>query len=340
MRNRRLLLVGPRRAEVAEGTVDPGAGGPAEVWIRTRYSLVSAGTEGATFANRTGDVRYPTGIGYAAVGEVIREGKEFPQARIGDLVLTYSPHEEVARARGVCVPLPDGLDPRTALFARLASVALTAVWVSSAELGDWVAVIGQGVVGNLCAQLFQNAGAEVVGIDRAARRLELARAAGIRHTVLAVDDDQVRQEVLALTGGLGAQVSVEAVGSPALVAGALRLTRRLGEVVLLGSPRGEHRTDITPLLNQVHLWENGCVTLRGAHEWRFPVRDRSREDPVSKHSLEDNTRLAFRLLADGRLRVQGLLTHLAPPSAVQDVYTGVCDRQEEYLGVAFDWGRE
>lgn len=337
MQNRRIVFVGPRRAEVESCSVDWDALGPGEVWIRTRFSLVSGGTEGAAFTDRSGDTRYPTRLGYAAVGEVIKEGTDFPEARAGQLVLTYSPHEGVARASGLCVPLPAGLDPRAAIFARLASVAMTAVWVSAVGLGDAVAVIGQGVVGNLCAQLFQLAGAEVIGIDRSARRVALAQSVGIAHTVQAMDDEQVRHDVLALTGALGTHVTVEAVGNPALVLPATKFTRKLGEVILLGSPRGEHIADVTAVLNRVHLWENGCLTLKGAHEWRFPIRDRSREDPTAKHSLEHNTKLAFRLLADGRLRVGGLLTHVVAPSEAQSVYTGVCDRQDEYFGVLFDW---
>ena len=314
--------------------------GAQEVWIRTRYSLVSGGTEGAAFENRAGDQRYPAHVGYAAVGEVIREGADFPEARLGQTVLTYSPHAALARAWGVCVPLPAGLEVRTAAFARLASVAMTALWVSSVELGDAVAVIGQGVVGNLCAQLFQNAGADVIAIDRSGVRVQVARAVGLRHTIQAADDEQVRREVLALTGGLGTHTTVEAVGHPALAVAATALTRKLGEVILLGSPRGAHVTDATPLLNRVHLWENGCLTLKGAHEWRFPIRDRSAEDPGAKHSLEHNTRLAFRLLGDGRLRVAELLTHVASPSQAQELYAAVCSRPDEVLGVLFDWEHE
>lgn len=340
IQSRRIVFVAQRRAEVERYNVDFDALGPEGVWIKTRYSLVSGGTEGAAFENRNGDMRYPTRLGYAAVGEVLKEGRDFPEARAGQLVLTYSPHEGIARASGICVPLPAGLDPAIATFARLASVAMTAVWVSTVQLGDAVAVIGLGVVGNLCAQLFQNAGAEVIGIDRSARRVQLGSGVGLRHTVQAMDDAQVRKDVLALTEGLGTRVTVEAVGHPALAVSATGFTRKLGEVILLGSPRGEHITDVTAMLNKVHLWDNGCLTLKGAHEWRFPVRDRGREDPNAKHSLEDNTKLGFRMLADGRLRVSELLTHIAAPSEAQSVYTGVCSRQDEYLGVLFDWQKE
>lgn len=337
MRARRIVFTGPRRAEVEPLDVDPEGDGPAAVWIRTRYSLVSGGTEGAAFLNRTGDTHYPCAVGYGAVGEVIRAGSDFPAARPGQLVLTYSPHQDLARASGICVPLPADMDPAVAVFARLGSVALTAVWVAEAELGDSVAVIGLGLVGNLCAQLFALAGADVIGIDRSPHRLALAAAVGIADGILADNERQVREAVLARTAGQGVHTAVEAVGNPALVLAATSYTRKLGQVILLGSPRGALSSDLTPLLNRVHLWEHGCVTLKGAHEWRFPLLDRSRQDPSAKHSLEANTRLALRLLANGRLRASELRSHVAAPASAQAVYEGVCDHQEEYLGVVFDW---
>jgi UDP-N-acetyl-D-mannosaminuronate dehydrogenase len=44
--------------------------------------------------------------------------------------------------------------------------------VSDAELGDWVAVYGLGLVGNLCAQLFALAGCRVIGIDLFQERID------------------------------------------------------------------------------------------------------------------------------------------------------------------------
>src|SRR6185437_2828818 len=75
----RVVIAEPGRAELQEVPVDESAWGPNEVWIRTRYTLISAGTEGAAFVDATGDHRYPIRPGYAAVGKVIHEGSEFPE---------------------------------------------------------------------------------------------------------------------------------------------------------------------------------------------------------------------------------------------------------------------
>ena len=340
LRNARVSITEPGRAGLQEVELDEGAWPADEVWIRTHYSLISAGTEGAAFANATGSHRYPASPGYAAVGEVLHEGTDFPAVRRGDLVFCYGGHQRYARARLLCLKLPAGLDPSFAPFARMATVPLTALRVSALELGDWAAVIGQGAVGILCAQLLQLAGVEAIGIDLAPRRLELARACGVRHLVDgAAGDDATKRRVLELTDGRGVEATVEAVGDPRTIHLACQITGSLGEVILLGSPRGAYEADVTQVLNYVHLWGNGCLTFKGAHEWRYPVRaGASREgDPVPKHSLERNTRIVFDLMRDGRLHYRPLRTHVLPPERAQEAYVGLRDRKNEYLGVVFDW---
>jgi threonine dehydrogenase-like Zn-dependent dehydrogenase len=335
----RVVFPAPNRVALERVQLDEQVWGEHEVWIRTHYSLISAGTEGAAFTNLAGDQRYPAYPGYSAVGEVIKEGSEFPEVRRGDLVFTYSGHQQYARARLLCVKVPEGLDPSYIPFVRMATVAMTALRVSSLELGDWAAVIGQGLVGNMCAQLLQLAGVETIGIDLAQRRLELARQCGIRHLVDAsVGEEAVREAVLALTEGRGVEATVEAVGNPRTIHLAARITGRLGEIILLGSPRGTYETDLTQVLNYVHLWGNGCLTLKGAHEWRYPVRAvRHGREPAPKHSIERNTLIAFRLMASGRLAYHPLRTHLLSPEQAAEAYTGLRDRKDEYVGVVFDW---
>jgi hypothetical protein len=93
------------------------------------------------------------------------------------------------------------------------------------------------------------------------------------------------------------------------------------------------------VLNFVYLWGNGCLTHKGAHECRYPVRAGAlREgDPVPKHSLERNTRFVFDLMRTGRLRYRPLRTHVLPPDRDQEAYAGLRNRKNEYLGVVFAW---
>ncbi len=136
-----------------------------------------------------------------------------------------------------------------------------------------------------------------------------------------------------LTKGEGCEVTVEAIGNPATIETCCQITKRLGEVILLGSPRGEYDTNITEILNYVHLWPRGCLTFKGAHEWRFPIHQME----GSKHSIERNTQIALQLISERRLKVRELITHVVKPERIKEAYEGLLHKKDEYLGVIVDW---
>ena len=330
MHVKRVSFHGPRQVEVV-ATDEQLAPGPGEVLLRTHASLISAGTE---LAKLTGlqAVEFPHVPGNRAVGEVLAVGEGVPRVRPGDFVFAHTPHASHALTRGFCIPVPEGIEPRNAASLGLSLVAMTAVRVGRPELGDRAVVFGMGLVGNLCAQLYRLSGAEVVIVDTSPSRLETARRCGLEHTVRAGEDTV--EQVLALTGSRGAEYVIDASGNPTVMPTACAVARRQGEVILLGSPRAECVTDVTPLLNHVHLWrEHGTLTLKGAHEWRYPAY----EDAYSKHSMERNAEAIFRLMQDGRLVLDPLLTHVVPAERAAEAFTGLLDRPDDWVGAVLDW---
>ncbi|MEL6310916.1 MAG: zinc-binding alcohol dehydrogenase, partial [Pseudomonadota bacterium] len=242
---------------------------PTDVVIKTIYTVVSAGTEEALYRGTEAWSNHPIKPGYGAVGEVIALGDQVTDLSLGDLVFTYGNHATYIRAKRMLLSVPDGLDPRVAVFARMAQVSFTALRVAEAALGDAVAVIGLGSVGNIAAQLFRLAGCTVIGIDIMPSRLRLAEQCGIEHTVDARTED-VHARLREITDGNMCRSVVEASGVPDQALAAARLAGKNGEVILLGSPRGEFTQNPVNLLNHAHLWDRGCVTFKGAHEWRLP----------------------------------------------------------------------
>lgn len=333
MRAERVMFVEPNVVRLEEFDFDPSPG-PEGVAIRTLVSIVSAGTELACLRGVEPWARLPFNPGYGSVGEVIAVGPKVRGIEEGDIVFTYGPHASHAMARVLTIKLPEGLEPERAVFARMANVSITALRVARPELGDRVAVIGMGLVGNLAAQLCLLSGCEVMAIDRVGERLERARECGINHLVNASEVDPA-EAVREWTGGKGCELVIEASGTPQGALLAAELAGKLGEVVLLGSPRDPLQANVTELLQRIHLWGYGCLTFKGAHEWRYPVK----EDPNGffKHSIERNARIVLRLIAEGRLKVDPLLTHLLPPERCAEAYEGLRERPSEFLGVVFDW---
>ena len=326
-------IVFPRVGEVAlesvEADLDPG---PGQVALRTLYSLISAGTEVAKFTGLQ-RVQYPFTTGGRSVGEVIAVGEGVTRVKAGDLVFAHTLHVSHAKTGRFCAPMPADLRGPHAPALGLALVAMTAVRVGRPELGDWAVVFGMGMVGNLAAQLYQLSGARVIGVDLLPARLETARACGIEHT-LDANDDHFIEQALALTGGEGADYVVEATGNPRVFETACAVARRQGQVILLGSPRGEHQADLTPVLNSVHLWrDHGSLTFRGAHEWRYPLY----ADGFAKHSMERNARAICALMQQGKLCIAPLISHVVPPDEAPVAFAGLRDHPDTWTGVVFDW---
>ena len=114
-------------------------------------------------------------------------------------------------------------------------------------LGDSLAVIGCGGVGNAAIQGGKVAGATtIIAVDVDDRKLEQAKRFGATHTVNSKNEDAV-EKIREYTGGFGADVVVEAVGRPETYEQAFFARDLAGTVVLVGVPTPE-KTLTLPLI--------------------------------------------------------------------------------------------
>ncbi|MFC6885789.1 MULTISPECIES: S-(hydroxymethyl)mycothiol dehydrogenase [Actinomadura] len=114
--------------------------------------------------------------------------------------------------------------------------------------GDSVAVIGCGGVGAAAVLGARLAGAgTIIAVDLDERKLATAAGLGATHTVRAGDGDVV-EAVRELTGGFGADVTIDAVGRPETYEQAFYARDLAGTVVLVGVPTPEMRLEL-PLLD-------------------------------------------------------------------------------------------
>jgi 2-desacetyl-2-hydroxyethyl bacteriochlorophyllide A dehydrogenase len=342
MRSHDICFPEPYQATLVEREVSSEDLGPGQALVQGEYSIVSAGTELANFTRLADEApvlpgqprwpgpfpRYP---GYGHLGTVVAVGPDCPSVAPGDRILTFSNHGSLvkANARRFALPVPREADGRRAVFTRMAGVAITAIRSSSVAAGDQVVVIGLGLVGNFAAQLMRLAGADVLGVDLSPHRLEIAQRCGIRK-VLNPSEDNLAESVQDWTGGKGARITVEAIGRSELVAQAVDLTRRHGEVILLGSPRARVTMDVTPMLSRIHLL---AIRMIGALEWTYPL------DPTegAHFSIRENYEQILRWILNEQLLVEPLISQVISPRECQQAYDGLLNRKDEYLGAIFDW---
>lgn len=326
---RQIVFLSPGNASLEPVVVDNDALGPTEIVVHTVASLVSPGTEGASYQGLlmpSGKERsYPDHPGYANVGEVVASGDASGFA-VGDRVFSMAKHVSHARldiTRDLVERVPDGLAPEMAVFARLAMVSMSTFRTSPARMGDKVAVVGLGLVGNLAAQLAQIGGMETTAMDIIPWRTELATACGIEHVLLAPDDDQLHRDHALV---------IEATGTAAGAMTGMKLVQRHGELSLVGSQwgKGSHSTDTLRLLGTIF---EEYVHIRSGWEWQIPTLD----TPFGPNAIALNARAILRWLAQGRLVVEPLRSHILPPANPNDAYQRVVTAKDSTLGVVFDW---
>ena len=131
----------------------------------------------------------PQSPGYSSAGTVIALGEGVIDLQPGDRVACagagFAVHAEVACVPRLLVaripsrqPGGDEVPFEEAAFATLGAVALHGIRTAEAKLGDLVAVIGLGLLGQLTVQLLKAAGCRVLGTDIDASRADLARQMG------------------------------------------------------------------------------------------------------------------------------------------------------------------
>ncbi len=329
-------LVFPRVQEVAWETFEvPEPPEAHDVVARSISSLVSPGTELALYTGSHIGFTLPEPPfplmphrpGYAMVGEIHALGHAVRGLRVGQRVLLEAPHGTVALAdtrTHAVVPVPDAVADIHAPLARMAGIAFTALRLAPAALGERVVVLGLGLVGLLAGQLYRLAGARpVVGVDRLASRLRLAEDMGI----LPVDAsrEEIPVALARLLGARGADVVVEATGSPALVTPALEAAARGGAVVLLGSTRGTVELDVYSLVHRKAL------RLIGGHETALPF------EAGHAWPRRQNLGLALELMAAGDLMTKGLITSQVGLDQALRVHAMLRDSPESHLGVILHW---
>ncbi len=167
------------------------------------------------------------------------------------------------------VGLPDDLDFVTAasLGCRFVTSFRAVVDQGKVSAGQWVAVHGCGGVG-LSAIMISNAlGANVVAVDIADDKLDLARSVGAIATVNATGSKDVVETVQRITRG-GAHVSIDALGSPATCYNSVANLRKRGKHIQVGLMLADHRNSPLPM-DKVIAYELEILGSHGIQAYKY-----------------------------------------------------------------------
>ncbi len=348
---------------------------PGFVLVRTAASLISAGTERATveagqksllaraveqphivsqviqkarsegILNTVDAVRSKLGslvaLGYSAAGTVVEVGNDVGNFHVGDRVacagVGYASHAEVlAVPKNLCVRLPEQVSFDAAAFSTLGAIALQGVRLAELTLGESVVVIGLGLIGQVTVQLLRANGCRVFGIDLDANKTELARQFGADGGC--APDDEAKRRVMEWSRGRGADAVLitAATSSNAPVELAGEISRKKGRVIAVGAvglniPR-------QPYYDRELVFKISMSYGPGRYDPEYEERGHDYPIGYVRWTEGRNLEAFLDLLAEGRVNVEGLITHRFKLEQAEQAYrliTGAAD--EPYLGVVLQY---
>jgi len=287
----------------------------------------------------------PLALGYSSAGTVIAVGEGVTDIQAGDRVACagagYAVHAEIA-----CVPrllvarIADAnVTFDEAAFTTVGAVALHGIRTSGVRLGDIVAVIGLGLVGQLTVQMLKAAGCRVISMDIAPQRVELAKHLGADH---ACDAVPVFEEMCrAYSGGHGVDavlITAETSSSgPVNLAG--KIARERGVVVAVGTVG----MDIDRKAYYEKELDFRISRAYGPGRYDAAYEQKGRDYPIGyvRWTEARNMEAFLTLLADGKLNLRSLITHRIPIGQARDAYDLIAGKvRKPFLGVLITYPEE
>ncbi len=184
------------------------------------------------------DTKQP--VGYSASGVVVAVGRNIKMFNVGDKVACagsgIANHAEfIAVPENLAVKVPDHLSISHASTITLGSIALQGVRRCDSKLGEFVVVLGLGIIGQLTVQMLKASGCRIIGIDIDSERINKALSSGLDFGLNSNNIDIV-PEVIRITNGYGADAVMITASSKgdALINQSMEMVKKKGKVVIVG----------------------------------------------------------------------------------------------------------
>ncbi len=287
----------------------------------------------------------PQSPGYSSAGTVLEIGEGVSDIRPGDRVSCagagFAVHAEIACVpRLLLSPIPDQEGNKVsfdeAAFATLGAVALHGLRTAEVKLGDTVALLGLGLLGQLTLQLLKAAGCRVLGMDINPARAELARQMGA--DFVSSDPSTFQLICAENTRGAGADsvlITAETSSSePVNLAGAVARDRAI--VVAVGTVG----IDIERKAYYEKELDFRVSRSYGPGRYDAAFEQKGRDYPIGyvRWTETRNMNAFLQLVADGKVRLTPLITHRFRIDDAQNAYELITGKTgEPFLGVVIQY---
>ena len=280
----------------------------------------------------------PSPLGYSSAGVIVEAGARVSGLRPGDRVACagagHAVHAELNQVpANLCARLPDTVSFEAGAFATVGCIALHAVRQAQTSIGERIAVIGLGLVGQLACRLLLAAGCEVVGVDLDPELVERARQAGVQ--CASVRSEVTDADLPTSAADCDAILITAATSSDDPVELAAALARDRARIVVVG--------DVGMKLPRRPYYGKE-LELRLSRSYGPGRYDRNYEErgldyPVGYVRWTERRNLAafVTLLGKGQISVEDLITARVPVERAADAYAQLLDGARSPLGLVLTY---
>ncbi len=280
-------------------------------------------------------------LGYSLVGVVIEVGKDVDNIKIGDIVACggagYANHAEINFIpKNLCAKVPTGVELKEASFATIASVAMQGFRQTQSQIGENVAVIGLGLLGQILVQIIQANGCRAFGFDISQSKCDLATTNGAYFTQNA-SKTNFEEEIGGFTNSFGCDSVIITTGTssndPIILAG--KIARDRAKIVDIGITKMDLPWDL------YYHKELDFKFSRSYGPGRYdPIYEEKGVDyPIGfvRWTEQRNMESVLQLLKDGKLNFSKLITHEFDFNNCEKAFTDIKEGKEDYLGVVLKY---
>jgi len=313
----------------------------------------------------------PLPLGYSASGIVVEVGKGVSEFKVGDEVVIcgggFANHAEYNFVpKNLCVRLPKrpahGVWPMAlgdkgngqitnnettdnlisfeeGAFGMVGAICMHGVREARITPGETVLVIGLGLLGLISMQIIRAMGCFAMGVDIDPSRIDFAKGLGEK-PVRNSNDPGLEEHILSFTGNLGVDVTIitAATKTNEPIETAQKCTRAKGRIVLVG-------------VSDIHLDRKSCWDKElsfsvsrgdgpGMLDEGYIIKGVDYPLEYVRWTKKRNVEYFLRLIANGSVNVDPLITHRYPFFEAEKAYTEILKGDEKYIGVLFRYDHE
>lgn len=282
-------------------------------------------------------------LGYSSAGTVLASMDHNNSFKPGDRIACagqdFASHSEIVSIpQNLAARIPDNVTFEEASFTTLGAIALQGIRQADPKLGEYVCIIGLGLIGQLTAQMLKANGCKVLGIDLSDKLLNLATENGIDMAARRDDEDLI-SKINNFTNGYGfdSVIITAATSSNDPIELSAEISRKKAKVVIVGAvkmdvPRDPHfyRKELSLLMS--------CSYGPGRYDQEYETHGHDYPYGYVRWTQQRNMEAFLQLIAQKRINIAPLITHRFTIENAVEAYDIVMGKkQEHHIGILLQY---